>query len=106
MTDPLNMTLRERHKARPYDVLGGEHTLKQCAKAGIPAFHKQMGHVPVMDEAVWRALGPKSLLSAAKHNRAPEGSVVLKFTDKGEEPAEWPPRFRVQQFPIELRRPR
>ncbi len=53
--------------------------LAQCHAAGVPAFCKQLGSKPTMSASDWT------------HNRERGG--------KGDDPEQWPPDLRVQEFP-------
>jgi len=89
-------------RARPCDVAWIRELVDQCCHADVAVFVKQLGAVPVMTEAAWRAARPTPLLSASvgKRGRTPAGLEVLAQTDpKGGEPAEWPADLRMQQFP-------
>ena len=62
--------------ARPFDLGWATSTVLQAQGAGVPVFVKQLGSRPLI------------------------GGEWLRYTDKaGADPAEWPPRLRVQQFP-------
>lgn len=63
------------HHPRPYDVDWARDLIDQGRHAAVPIFVKQMGSNPV------------------------DGPEALKFTGKGDDPAEWPEDLRVQQFP-------
>lgn len=84
--------------ARPFPMEAARDLIGQCKAAGVPVFMKQTGEVPVMREETWRACGGR-LLKADNHERAPAGTVPLFVTGKGGDPAEWPPEFRVREFP-------
>lgn len=56
--------------ARPFDLAWADSMRAQCAEAGVAYFFKQMG-----------------------------SSNTGSATDPGADPARWPDRFRVQQFP-------
>lgn len=86
-------------RARPCDVAWIRSIVEQCRAASVPCFVKQLGGVPTMDEAAWRA-GPGYMLSADNRNRAPAGTVPLKTRDKkGGDQSEWPADLRIRQFP-------
>jgi protein gp37 len=89
--------------ARPCDVEWIGDVVEQCHAARVPVFVKQLGSLPVMDEAAWRARTAAGagtlLLNHLKHKLAPEGTVPLKFTGAGADPTEWPAHLRVQEFP-------
>ena len=50
--------------------------ISDCARFGVPFFFKQTGRFPVL-----------------------ENGETLTVTAKGEDPSEWPERFRIQEFP-------
>jgi protein gp37 len=90
----------ESGRARPFDVAWARATVEACKAAGAAVFVKQLGNVPVMAEADWRALEPVPVLNARNHKRAPAGTVPLLLTGKkGGDPAEWPADLRVREFP-------
>ena len=69
--------------ARPCDVQWISDLLDQCAAAGVPAFVKQLGaHV----------------IDSADEEFGPDFRIPLKSA-KGGDPAEWPERLRVRQWP-------
>lgn len=86
--------------ARPFDLAWAESLVAQCQAAGVACFVKQLGAVPVMDEATWRETDSARLLSYRNRSLAPTGTVPLKLGDtKGGDPAEWPEYLRVREFP-------
>lgn len=77
----------------------------------LPAFMKQIGSVPVMDELEWRKLmqlfeaSPKErkfpLLNAKNRNKALPGTVPIKTNHpKGGDPREWMNSLKVREFPV------
>jgi hypothetical protein len=64
---------------RTFELMHGHALLDQCQRAGVAVFFKQMGSKPTL-----------------------AGKPFKLRHWKGENPAEWPPEFRVQQFPIAL----
>lgn len=90
-------------KARPCDVEWIRSIVAQCKAAGTPCFVKQLGAVPVMDEAEWRRIANGNidpLLSVRNRYRAPSGLVPLHFDSrKGGDIEEWPADLRVREFP-------
>lgn len=92
--------------ARPFALEWARSIRDQCAVADVACFVKQLGEVPIVSEKAWRHGGPDfgRLLSASNRNRAPDGTVPLKFADrKGGDIDEFPADLRVRQFP-EVRR--
>jgi protein gp37 len=86
--------------ARACDLRWVRDIVAQCRRAGVPVFVKQLGSVPVMDEAEWRALGTSPMLNAANHAKAPASTVPILMRDrKGGDMAEWPADLRVREFP-------
>lgn len=93
--------------ARPFHISWAKSLIEQCERYLITPFVKQMGAVPVMDERAWRhqlaearELGTAPLLSATNKDRAPDGTVPLKFEHKkGGDIGEWPTDLRVREFP-------
>jgi protein gp37 len=84
--------------ARPFAIEWARSIRDQCAAAGVACFVKQLGAVPVIDETAWRAA--PCLLSATNKDRAPAGTVPVKFQDrKGGDWGEWPADLRVREFP-------
>jgi protein gp37 len=61
--------------ARPFDLRWAELVLEECRAASVAFFMKQMGSKPTLDG------GP------------------VRFIGKGDDPDEWPPHLRVQEFP-------
>jgi hypothetical protein len=87
--------------ARPCDLAWLRSIVDQCTRNAVPVFVKQLGAVPVMDEATWRADPRTKLLSASNRNRAIAGTVPLATADKkGGDLAEWPADLRVRQYPV------
>jgi protein gp37 len=90
------------HGARPFDVRWAQELRADC-EGRAAFFMKQMGSVPVDSEELWRMREPLSngwLLNAHNRNKAPTGTVPLKFTGKGDELAEFPPELQVRQWPV------
>ncbi len=88
--------------ARPFALEWARLIVDRCKSASIPrpVFVKQLGRVPVLDEATWRSLPSTPLLNANNRTRAPAGTVPLKLVhDKGEDVAEWPKDLQIQEFP-------
>lgn len=72
--------------ARPFDLAWAEALLMQCKAAGVPFFMKQIGSKPIASGALHgfaTTVFPETFL----RNR------------KGGDPAEWPERLRVREFP-------
>ena len=91
--------------ARPFPIDIARDTIRQCKAAGVACFVKQLGAVPVMDEAEWRGLTITPMLYAKNHARAPEGTVPLLLRDNhGGDWDEWMPELRVREFPQEATR--
>jgi protein gp37 len=85
---------------RPCDIAWVRSLLQQFQAAGVPAFVKQLGTIPMMDEALWRQLPRAPLLNAGHGLRVPAGFVPLKLQSrKGGDMAEWPEDLRVREFP-------
>ena len=85
--------------SRPFDIAWARSIVQQCRAAGVPTFVKQLGSVPVMDEAEWRSEGMR-LLNARNDKRAPAGTVPLRLGDrKGGDMDWWPVDLRVREFP-------
>jgi protein gp37 len=84
--------------ARPFNIQWARDLVRQCQQAGVAVFVKQLGAVPVLSESDWRAK-EHLLLSAYNKDRAPEGTVPLKFSSKAGDPAEWPVDLRVREYP-------
>lgn len=68
--------------ARPFNLAWAESILDQCRAAEVPCFIKQLGSRPEWPNKYWQGLRPPRL-----HDR------------KGGDPAEWPERLRVREFP-------
>ena len=64
------------HKARPFYIDQSRDIQKQCERAGIPYFRKQLGDHPIID-----------------------GGRVTKFGSAGSDLLKWPGDLRVQQMP-------
>jgi protein gp37 len=76
-------------KARPGNVEWIRQGLKQCKEAGVAAFVRQLGAVPVME---------RTLRNARTGNTT--GPVPLDLNDsKGGDMAEWPADLQVRMFP-------
>ncbi len=88
--------------ARPCNLEWIRSIVAQCKAANVPCFVKQLGSVPVMGEAEWRALPRTPILSHRADRNAPPGTVALFLNDrKGGDPRDWPEDLRVRQFPTE-----
>lgn len=96
--------------ARPFEIEWARAIVAQCKAAGVACFVKQLGDVPVMNEAAWRdheMQGPSPprldlLLSASRSKRArtPDGKVALHMAaPKVGEPLQWPADLRVREYP-------
>lgn len=98
-------------RARMFHLDWARHLVEQCRASGVAVFVKQLGDVPVMDEAEWRR-GETTytdssfelrtrVLSHRNRNKVPMGSglVPLLLTGKAGDPAEWPEDLRVRQWP-------
>jgi protein gp37 len=88
--------------ARPFDLAWARSIVQQCKAAGVACFVKQLGSVPVMNEAEWRSLPLTPILNVSNRRHAPEGSglvPLLTGNRKGGEPREWPEDLRVREFP-------
>lgn len=76
-------------KARPCDVAWIRSIVRQCEKAAVPCFVKQLGARPYEDGCapghVWIGKSPASL-----HQLSDK---------KGGDPTEWPEDLRVREFP-------
>lgn len=71
---------------RPYELDWGRSLIRDCAQAGVPYFHKQMG-------SDW----------ARKTLHITESSTVFELGDRaGSDPRHWPSDLCVQQFPQEI----
>lgn len=69
------------HHARPFVVDDAREVLRQCRKAGTPAFFKQLGAEPLGSDA------------------ATSQRLVMVTDRKGGDPQEWPEDIRVREFP-------
>ena len=67
------------HSARPFDLAWARRVVAECMAAGVPVFVKQLGCVRV------DSVNPDSLRY-----------ITAK---KGDEPSDWPPELRRQEFP-------
>lgn len=75
--------------ARPCDLAWIRSIVAQCKAAGLPAFVKQLGAVPI-----YRTLPPFNGAQGLRSNGE-------KLKDrKGGDPSEWPADLRVRQFPV------
>jgi len=88
------------HHARPIDLAWVRAIVAQCRHAGVPAFVKQLGAVPMISELEWRALERTPILSARNRHRVPAGFVPLTVHDaKGGDMDEWPQDLQLRQYP-------
>lgn len=94
------------HDARPFDLAWARSLISECRGGGAAVFVKQLGAVPVVDEAEWRlksgldGRGPLWLLSAHNRGRELPGTVPIELADaKGGDMAEWPADLRIREFP-------
>lgn len=86
--------------SRPFPIDWAESIVAQTRRVPIACFVKQLGAVPVMEEARWRAEGSGALLAARNAKRAPDGFVPLAMPDaKGGDWSAWPERLRVRDYP-------
>lgn len=88
---------------RPFEVEWAWSVLKQCRAAGVPAFMKQFGSRPLVPACRQTHWDYGRFIKKPEHKRFTEHSPDLwrmHLTDlKGGDPKEWPPNFRVRQFP-------
>lgn len=70
---------RPRSAARSYSLAWAAGLILECAAAGVPLFHKQLGS--------WPVCGPW------------DGPVIPMRHPKGADPEEWPTDLRVRQYP-------
>lgn len=93
--------------ARPFNLAWADAIIRRCRAAHVKVFCKQLGAVPVMDQAAWELLSPLPGLRLANRCRAPNGTVPLGLTDKkGGNPEEWPEDLRVREMPLLPSHPR
>lgn len=90
--------------ARPFDVEWMRSAIRQCKAAGCAFFGKQLGAVPIVTEAEWRAQKTMPLLSARANGRGvPEGYVALATGDShGADWEGWPSMLndlKVRELP-------
>ena len=97
------------HAARPFDLAWARTTVQQCKDAGVPAFVKQLGSMPIGCFG-----GPGSVVCPRCHARtdlmgghltdeecAKRSQHPIKLKDRaGADPDEWPEDLRVQEFPM------
>lgn len=89
-------------RARPFDVAWARALVRQLRDAGIAPFVKQLGALPVEDEASWRAASTPHPASSRNRRRAPAGMIALHLeSGKGVNPEEWPEDLRVREMPEE-----
>lgn len=87
-------------QARPFDIRWAAKIVADCKAAGVPAFVKQMGDMPMEPHADWSARGTTRLLNARNHSRVPADYVPLKFNGAhGDQIDEWPAELRVREWP-------
>lgn len=83
-------------KARPFDLAWARSIVRQCRDVGVPVFVKQLGEVPIPEQADMS--GRRIWMWASRENLAQR--LALKLDDpKGGDPDEWPSDLRVRQFP-------
>jgi protein gp37 len=92
--------------ARPCNVEWVRSIVGQCGAAGVACFVKQLGSVPTMDAAVWKAMsdiGPVPLLDHRGAKLGPElVRLHIEGSSKGGEMDGWPQAcadLRVREFP-------
>jgi protein gp37 len=86
--------------ARPMHLDWASSIVRQCQRAAVPVFVKQLGAVPIESEEVWRGRAVMRILSTRNRNRVPEGFVPLAYLDnKGGDINEFPAELRVRQYP-------
>lgn len=91
--------------ARPFELAAAGALLKLCQASGVAAFVKQFGARPVISVEAWRAEadgGRAPLITPRGRTPEVEGAGLVQLAlnhPKGEDPGEWAPRFRVQEFP-------
>jgi len=105
--------------SRACRVEWGNDIMAQCTAAGVPAFRKQFGSVPLVDyyaedDALreWALSLPHEILeptsrgdysvrAARDRYQPPPGTMIrVKLKDgKGGDPAEWPEDLRIRQMP-------
>ena len=61
-------------KARPFDIAWARSTIRQCRKASVKVYAKQLGRRPI-------------------------GACIIRRDEKGADPSEWPEDLRVREMP-------
>jgi protein gp37 len=89
------------HGARPCVVRWIQHAVDQCRDAGIPAFVKQVGAQPFVDDGDLASWPHARFMET---DRASEWRVDLRDR-KGSDLTEWPIDLRVREYPMESTTP-
>lgn len=84
--------------SRPFHLEHAESIVRQARLSGVKIYVKQMGDLPVMSLARWEA-NPQIELDLNKRDKAPEGTVPLRFAGKGEDISAYPESLRIREFP-------
>jgi protein gp37 len=86
--------------ARPFHLAHARAVVRQCSRADVPVFVKQLGAVPIPETSTVRndAIGRQVWMWSSKTTL--EERLALDLSDpKGGDPAEWPSDLRIREFP-------
>lgn len=88
-------------KARPFCLEWADDLRRQCERAGVPFFMKQMGEQPYTTNAnIYDFEDHVKLVLPVGEDIEGAAGAHIKFRDKkGGDMAEWPEEFQVRQFP-------
>jgi protein gp37 len=85
--------------ARPMDVQWMVDIQKQCTQAGVAYFGKQLGAIPVTENANLHDWPDGTRMTFQYGYPQAAGGRALLKNKKGEDPAEWPEEMRIRQWP-------
>jgi protein gp37 len=84
--------------ARPFDIEWARRIIRQCRRAGVPVFVKQLGQ-----EVWWDGIGPCPADYIHLEPHLMDGRVGWRLDllrdRKGGDPSEWPEDLRVREYP-------
>ena len=91
--------------ARPFEIGWARSIIAQCKAAGVPVFMKQVGAVPVIEDAPpFGGDWPEGTHFGNRTGiRELNGRVALLDDRKGGDPEEWAPDLCVREYPAQER---
>jgi hypothetical protein len=89
-----------RHNARPFNIDWARSIIAQCKAAGVAAFMKQLGAVPILGESdIGLGWPDGTRFGNPRPEKVLNGRCILLRDRKGSDISEWHPDLRVREFP-------